>query len=136
MEPSQLQPIRARGGARTEAKYRDFDKWKPASDQTGILARRLRSRQSRRTDGSAPFDHFDRLPRQGFRLGFGCKGVAISTLAFGSKEATFEGNSSPVSTPKSSATRFRRFARSPVISWLADSTSRIAPKAARRWLTS
>jgi len=29
------------GGARTEAKYRDFDKWKPASDQTGILARRV-----------------------------------------------------------------------------------------------
>src|SRR4029450_4816349 len=55
-------------------------------------------------------------------------------FAFGSKGATFKALSenSPASTPNSSATRFRRFATSPDIAALADSTSRIAAKAAWR----
>src|ERR1700733_1675389 len=55
-------------------------------------------------------------------------------FAFGSKGATFEvlSDTSVASTPNSSATRLRRLATSPDIAALADNTSPIAAKAARR----
>src|SRR5262249_34667899 len=82
-------------------------------DQAIVFAGRLRLRRVGR-HGAAP----------------NSANLRYDAFALGSKGATFDSPSSP--TPKSSATCFKRFARSPVMSALADSTSRIAARAPRR----